>query len=89
MDLDAHDTLEERCRMLGHPVPFQYCRKVADGLPCRLVIECWTGQFDASAHLREHFTDGQIEKIFTPPKPKLTTLVELIERARRQAGPDG
>ena len=90
MNVETYDTLDTRCRMLGHAVPFRYCRCVADGLPCRLVVDCWSAQFDAAAFVRAHYTDEQIDRIFTPPKPKLTSIVELIERAKRAASqPEG
>lgn len=86
MDADAHDACEQRCRMLGHPVPFNYCRQLPEGRPCRLLVECWQGHFDVMAYLDKHCSREQIEALLAPPKPKLTSLVELIERAKRAAG---
>ena len=82
MSANLHDSRESYCRMLGHEVPFHYCRQVADGLPCRLVPDCWHARFDAAAWLREHYTPEQIARITAPPKPKIASLLELIERAR-------
>jgi hypothetical protein len=84
MNIEAHDDREGYCRMLGHQVPFSYCRAMADGLPCRLVADCWYTQFDAAGWLREHFTPEQIARITTPPKPKMTSLLDLIEKAKQQ-----
>jgi hypothetical protein len=85
MDLNAHDDLETHCRMLGHEVPFKYCRSVSNDLPCRRVADCWFTQFDVAAWLSAHYTPEQIAQITAPPAPKLTSLLELIEKARKQA----
>jgi hypothetical protein len=82
MSIDAHDNRESYCRMLGHAVPFSYCRQVSEGLPCRLLADCWYTQFDAVAWMRERFTSEQIARITAPPRPKIHSLLELIERAR-------
>lgn len=69
--------------MLGHPVPFSYCRQLNGELPCRLIADCWHEQFDVAAFLREHFTVEQLQAALAPPKPKMASLIELIEKARR------
>lgn len=83
MPVDEHDECTQRCRMLGHPVPFGYCRALPEGRPCRLIVDCWQGHFDVNAFLHEHFTPEQIETIQAPPKPKLTSILELIEQAKK------
>jgi len=87
--IETYDGLEIRCRLLGHAVPFRYCRRVAEGLPCRLVLDCWHERFPVDEFLRRHYSPEQIQRILAPPKPKLTSLVELIEQARRRVGQDG
>lgn len=82
MDTDLHDDREQRCRMLGHPVPFRYCRQLPDGKPCRLIVDCWQGHFDVASWLEGCYTAEEIETILAPPTPKLTSIVELIERAK-------
>lgn len=77
------DNRESHCRMLGHEVPFSYCCQVADGLPCRLVADCWFTQFDVAAWLRENYSPEQIAQITAPPKAKIASLLELIEKARK------
>lgn len=85
MAIDEHDERETRCRLLGHAVPFGYCRCVQAGSPCRWLADCWHEQFDVAAFLREHFTPEQIEALSAPPKPKLTSIVELIQQAQQNA----
>ena len=83
MDLKAYDDREQRCRMLGHPIHFGYCRQLPEGRPCRLILDCWHGWFDVTGFVREHCSAEQIEAIQAPPKPKLATIVDLIEQARK------
>ena len=83
MDIAAYDKLEQRCRLLGHPVPFSYCRQLPEGRPCRLIVDCWQGHFDVTTFLQEQYTPDQIEAALAPPKPKLTSIVELIEQAKK------
>jgi len=71
--------------MLGHEVPFSYCRSPAAELPCRKIFDCWWEAFDVEGFIREHFSPQQVSKILVPSKPKTATIVELIEKAR-QAG---
>ena len=68
--------------MLGHAVPFRYCRRVTDDLPCRNILDCWFERFDVAAFVQQHYTTEQIRRFLTPPKPKMASLVEFIERAK-------
>jgi hypothetical protein len=77
------DHLERHCRLLGHEVAFGYCRLLPEGRPCRLIVDCWQGCFDVMAFLQERYNPEQIEAFLAPPKPKLTSIVELIERAEQ------
>jgi len=83
---DRHDQLEGYCRRLGHHVSFGYCRCVERGAPCRLILDCWWERFDVREFLAEHLDPEQLAALEHPTRPdKATTLVELIERARRAA----
>lgn len=82
MDPGAHDHRETYCRMLGHDVPFKYCRQVTEGRPCRRIADCWYTQFDVTGWLQSNFTPEQIERITAPPPAKIASIVELIERAK-------
>lgn len=69
--------------MLGHHVPFSFCRAQADGRPCRKILDCWFEKFDIRSFLSEHLTEEQIDAFLAPPKPKMATLLELIEKAKQ------
>jgi len=83
MSIDDHDDRQRYCPQLGHAVPFSYCRKMADGIPCRRVLDCWQGYFDATSFIRDHYSSEQIRVILTPPKPRITSILEMIERAKK------
>ncbi|MBN1126682.1 MAG: hypothetical protein JXA82_16885 [Sedimentisphaerales bacterium] len=82
MSIDQHDDKTIYCRMLGHEVPFSYCRQGASGQPCRKIIDCWFQTIDIKTFMQTHFTEQQIQAILAPPKPKMTSLIELIQKAR-------
>lgn len=70
--------------MLGHEVPFSYCRKPGGEQFCRHIVNCWFEQFDIQAYLAEHFTEEQIRAASRPPAPKVESLLSLIERAQKR-----
>jgi hypothetical protein len=74
-----------RCRRLGNPVPFSYCRFENKGLPCSMIMDCWYDHFMIEDFLREELKPDEWEKIFgKPPKQKVLTLIELIEEAKKR-----
>ena len=89
MSIDAHDKRRIRCRMLGHEVGFAYCRQVGGAQLCRKILDCWFEIFDVRQFLKESYSPEQIEQIGQPPKPKLTSIVELIQQAQEQNKPPG
>lgn len=89
MSIEEHDQDTGYCRMLGHHVPFSYCRTGAGSQPCRKILDCWFETFDVRTFVNEHYSQEQIQAILTPAKPKMLSLLELIEQARRNAAPEG
>ncbi len=41
-------------------------------------------RFDINRFLEDHFSNGELDLVFTPPKPKLESLVELMEQAQKR-----
>lgn len=73
-----------RCRKLGHLIYFSYCRTENDGLPCIKTLDCWFPHFSVEAFLRDKLTPEEFAEAFAKvPKPKVLSLVELIERAQK------
>ncbi len=82
------DKKKLRCPKLGGEVPFFYCRTVQDGMPCERIMVCWELFFDIEAYLREHYTPVEIERFLHPtPQDKMTTLIQIIEQAKKKKSP--
>ena len=91
MAIEDHDNRSNRCRMLGHEVEFRYCRQGSrvDGedSPCRKILDCWFETFDVEEFIRENYGQAMIDEILQPPKPKMASILELIEQARKNMPP--
>jgi hypothetical protein len=82
--IEKYDSLEIRCRLLGHQVPFHYCRGSNRDLPCRKIMDCWWQRIEIEAYLKEHFTPEELNRsVFAKPKSKMDSLIELTEKAKR------
>ena len=77
-----------RCPRLGGPVNFGYCRKVgADTLPCDKILDCWWQRFDVAGHLAACLTREEFEALGRRrPPAKITSLIDLIEAAKKNTG---
>jgi len=80
--IEEYDQFKQRCRLLGHDVNFKYCRIVNNNLPCSKIIDCWYEKISIQKYLNKYFDKDTIAKILSPPKAKIATLYELIEKAK-------
>ena len=80
--ISDYDNLEKRCPLLGHQIKFQYCRSVNLGLPCKKIMDCWFQNLPIENFLKKYFSKEELETIFKPQKPKITSLIELINQAQ-------
>lgn len=81
------DSMQIRCSKLGHQIHYSYCRKENFGLPCPRIIICWHPYFSVEENLRHELNEKEWKKVFEePPKPKVLSLVELIEQAQKRKG---
>jgi hypothetical protein len=80
------DHLNRRCPRLGGPVTFHYCRQCGDGgEPCWKVFDCWWEAFDIVSHMKACLAADQFERLLQArPKPKIDSLVDLIEQAKKR-----
>lgn len=85
MSIDIHDERRIRCRMLGHEVDFVYCRQTTGASPCRKILDCWFETFDVEDFMGQHYSPEQIRRLLEPPKPKITSIVELIQQAQKSS----
>ena len=85
-DAPPKDDQKIRCPRLGHQISFSYCRLENRGLPCFKILDCWQGHFQVEGYLKKELTAEQWEKAFSgAPKPKILSLVELIQQAKGRA----
>lgn len=86
MMIEKYDDIEGYCRMLGHRLPFRYCRGVNDELPCRKVMDCWYDVFPVLEFLSENYTEEELDAAFgAQPKTRMASLIEIINRSRKAA----
>lgn len=78
-----------RCPKLGGPITFNYCKMESGARPCSRALTCWAGYFHVESHFRQILTPEEFHACFEmPPASRVTTLLELVERARKLTEPD-
>jgi hypothetical protein len=82
--LTEHDSLSRRCPMLGHEVAFSYCRRPGQDDPCRKMLDCWWETVDIRTFVADNYSEDIQNAMIQPPKPKMLSLIEIIEQARRR-----
>jgi hypothetical protein len=75
------DEHQIRCPKLGHQIYFSYCAKENQGVPCYRTLDCWL----VAAFFEKALTPAQWKAAFEkPPKPKMISLLEMIEQAKNR-----
>ena len=82
--IEQHDDKMIRCPRIGGYVNFKLCRSENNMLPCRWVVGCWQMHMDVNKFLENHFSKKELDKLFVNPKPKIESLVEIIEQAKKR-----
>ena len=80
------DNLEIRCPRLGSVIPFRYCLiSGEDSLPCFKIMDCWWEIFDVDAYLKANLPADVYNSLLSArPKPKVASIVEIAEQAKRK-----
>ncbi|MFC1523206.1 hypothetical protein ACFL6N_00305 [Thermodesulfobacteriota bacterium] len=74
-----------RCPKLGHQIYFGYCRRENMGIPCMKTLDCWYPHFPVVDFLRRELTPDEWKDAFEQPlKPKMVSLVEILDRVTRK-----
>lgn len=74
-----------RCPRLGHQIHFNYCRRENMGLPCGKTLDCWHPYFPVVEYLRQKLSPDQWRDAFEKPvKPKLASLVEMLDEIQKR-----
>jgi hypothetical protein len=81
--IEQHDDKTMRCPRVGGEINFRFCRFENNMLPCRFIVGCWQMQMDIEAFLDEHYSEEELNRIFASPRPKMETLVDLMEKANK------
>ena len=80
------DELDTRCPRLGGTIPFDYCRKVAEGFPCSRSLVCWEMQFPVIEYMRRILTEDEWETVFNQvPQSRMEKILEIADRCREHA----
>jgi hypothetical protein len=80
--IEEYDEKIIRCPRIGGDVNFIFCRTENNFLPCRWIVGCWQTQLDIQKFFDEHYSEEEQKKSFISPKPKLASLVEMIEKVK-------
>ncbi len=79
------DDFQIRCPRLGHPLAFSYCRVENKDMPCHRILDCWYEHFMIEDFMRAELKPEEWETVFSRPiKPKILSLVEMIEEAKKK-----
>ena len=83
---ETEDKLEQRCPRLGGRVSFRYCKTSGDERSvCWKIFDCWWESFDVEDYLKNDLSEEKYNILVdSKPKPKVVTLVELIEKAKER-----
>jgi len=81
--IEQHDDKTIRCPRVGGDVNFRFCRFENNMLPCRWIVGCWKMYMDINKFLEDHYSKEESDRIFASPKPKIQSLVGLIEKAKK------
>ncbi len=80
--IEQYDHKTLRCPRVGGEVNFKYCRFENNMLPCRWIVGCWKMYIDINTFLEDHYSKEELNRVFELPKPKIQSLVGLIEKAK-------
>jgi hypothetical protein len=81
--MDQYDDKTIRCPRVGGEVNFRFCRFENNMLPCRWIVGCWEMRVDMNKFMTDHYSKEEMDRIFTPPKPKIESLLNLVEKAKK------
>ncbi len=81
---NKYDGLTLYCRKLGHQVTFKYCRFENLGKFCSKVRDCWFETIPIDDYLSAYYQPEEIAHLFQPPKSKIVSIFELIQKAQKQ-----
>lgn len=85
LKIETYDAIQQYCRMLGHKVPFAYCRRMNNDIPCRNTLDCWKNVFAVEDFVNSFYSQEEISLFLRPPEPKLTQIYEIMTKAKKSS----
>lgn len=82
--MEQYDSHEKRCPILGHQVQFSYCRQCEVGKPCPRILSCWSDSLPIHTYISTVFGAEEMKRLTTPPPNKVYTIVDLINKIKRE-----
>ncbi len=61
--MERFDELKDYCRMLGHHVPFKYCRTANNGIPCAKILDCNFERLPIQEFIDSNYTDEEMRQV--------------------------
>jgi hypothetical protein len=90
-DVDSERLLQRRCPRLGGPVTFRYCRTCSgDQKACWKIFDCWWEIFDVQRYLKDTLDGNEYQRLIETrqPQPKMASLLEIVQKTRKQQSSD-
>jgi len=81
--LTDHDTLSAAAPCLATTCRFPTAASPARR-SLRKIFDCWWETFDIQAFIANNYSEEIQKAIILPPKPKMLSLLEIIEQAGRR-----
>jgi hypothetical protein len=66
--------------MLGHVVPFSYCRTGTGEIPCSRIADCWHERIPVDGFLRSCYPPEVLRRIFARAPGKMESILEIVKR---------
>ena len=87
------ENLEIRCPRLGSPITFQYCLiSGEDDSICWKILDCWWERFDVESYLKSNMSEAECTYLMAraeKPKNKVSSIVEIAEKAKKRLKTEG
>ena len=81
---EAIDQQQIYCPKLGHHLTFEYCKGENAGYACQKVLKCWSLINSMRDIVTEKIARNELKLAPTPPQPKITSIITLIEKAKKR-----
>ncbi len=78
MTPEQFDHQERRCPMLGHQIPFSYCRSTHGNTPCKKILDCWHERLPIQEFIKSQHGEEMLQRLETPSQHKVVTITQIV-----------